>query len=272
MKTTIAYAVGLASALLGTSVNAQTLYAIDDNSRNLITIDRTTGAISVVGATGVAAGLFGDLAYDPGAGVAYWVAGRNNDSLYTVNLATGGATLVGSHGIGDMFGLAYDTATGQLFGTSTFSGAVYTLNTSTGAATSVGPSAQYPGGLDYIAGTNTIIGFGAGGGNFYSVDPITGASSPISAGVGFINDGDLAYDVGANVTYVADYSGNFFRYNSALNGRVTVASGLGPIASLILVGQGPRIPEPATWAMMILGFGLTGAGVRARARTRITCA
>lgn len=30
------------------------------------------------------------------------------------------------------------------------------------------------------------------------------------------------------------------------------------------------VPEPATWAMMILGFGLTGAAVRRRARTKGT--
>jgi hypothetical protein len=40
----------------------------------------------------------------------YWVPGRGNNNLYTINVSTGAATLVGSHGITDMFALAYDTA------------------------------------------------------------------------------------------------------------------------------------------------------------------
>ncbi len=38
----------------------------------------------------------------------YWSAGRDNNNLYTINLLTGAATLVGTHGIGDMFALGYD--------------------------------------------------------------------------------------------------------------------------------------------------------------------
>ncbi len=33
-----------------------------------------------------------------------------------------------------------------------------------------------------------------------------------------------------------------------------------------LAGTTPPVPEPATWAMMIAGFGLAGATMRVRAR------
>jgi hypothetical protein len=32
------------------------------------------------------------------------------------------------------------------------------------------------------------------------------------------------------------------------------------------------IPEPASWALMIIGFGLVGVSARRRARTTVTCA
>ncbi|HEV2569460.1 PEPxxWA-CTERM sorting domain-containing protein [Sphingomonas sp.] len=34
----------------------------------------------------------------------------------------------------------------------------------------------------------------------------------------------------------------------------------------------PGVPEPATWAMMLSGFGLLGAAARRRARSSVTCA
>jgi len=48
------------------------LYAIDDTTNSLLTIDPSTFAISVVGSTGVGVGDFGDLTYDSNHGVMYW--------------------------------------------------------------------------------------------------------------------------------------------------------------------------------------------------------
>ena len=77
-------------------LRAATLYGIDDGTNSLVTIDRASGAVTVIGPTGVANGNFGDLTYDSNHGVLYWVAGGFGDeNLYTINPTTGAATLVG---------------------------------------------------------------------------------------------------------------------------------------------------------------------------------
>ena len=124
-----------------------TLYAMDDSSNSLYSIDPNTYALTFIGSTGVGTGDFGDLAYNPGSGTAYWAPGRGNDNLYTINLQTGAATLVGSHGVDDMFAMAYDSGTGKLYG-ETSTGDFYDINTTNGSATLLGNNSVYAGGLD----------------------------------------------------------------------------------------------------------------------------
>jgi hypothetical protein len=50
-----------------------------------------------------------------------------------------------------------------------------------------------------------------------------------------------------------------------IGGQVTGAVGNG-------VPGGPGVPEPATWAMLILGFGMVGAGLRMRRRPALSLA
>jgi len=46
----------------------------------------------------------------------------------------------------------------------------------------------------------------------------------------------------------------------------------GPTPTPTPVTPGPAVPEPATWAMMTLGFAITGLAIRRRKRTRATVA
>lgn len=98
MLQSVCRAVGAASRNVGRPV----LYAIDDATNSLLTINPVTYAISVVGSTGVASGDFGDLTYDSNHGVMYWDSGRGDNSIYTLNLSTGAATLVGATGLTDL--------------------------------------------------------------------------------------------------------------------------------------------------------------------------
>jgi hypothetical protein len=52
-------------------------------------------------------------------------------------------------------------------------------------------------------------------------------------------------------------------------GRFT-GTGTGTLIPLISSGTPGAVPEPATWAMIVVGFGLVGAGMRRRTRNTVT--
>ena len=184
------------------------LYAMNDQTNTLYSIDPNTYALTSIGYTGVAAGDFGDLAINPNNNTAYWVPGRGNDNLYTINLQTGAATLVGAHNIDDMFSLAYDTATSTLYGESS-TGNFYSLSTTNGAATLIGNNGVYPGGLTYRADINQLVLLGAGTATFYSINPNTGNATALG-GSGFVNDNGLAWDPVQGKFFVDDWSANLY--------------------------------------------------------------
>lgn len=74
-----------------------TVYAIDAKG-NLITVDKTTGTVTTVGATGVKPGNWQQgMAVDPKTDALYWAAGDADDystKLYEVDAETGKATFV----------------------------------------------------------------------------------------------------------------------------------------------------------------------------------
>lgn len=259
------FALALAAAALpATPALSFTIYAIDNNADTLLTLDRTTGAKTVVGSLGTAVS-FGDLAWD--GSTLYLLGGRNNNALYSVDRTTGAATLIGSHGVTDLFGLAYNPLDGHLYATQFAGGSgFYRLDKLTGAATPVVASGTMLDGLAFNSTLGTLVGAQGGQGAFFSVDAATGDALQIGAGAGFLNNGDLDFDAASGAYYVADFSGFFFRYSTNTQSRTIIASGLGAIDGLAIVRDVTApIPEPASWAMMITGFGLIGGTIRRRA-------
>jgi hypothetical protein len=85
-------------------VNSPSSSSIDPG--HLITINPLNGDGTDIGSFGLAGGgnTLADLAFDPATGVLYgWRAGDSGD-LYTVNLQSGAATLVGESGLSDLSG------------------------------------------------------------------------------------------------------------------------------------------------------------------------
>jgi len=237
------------------------LYAIDDTTNSLYTINPTTYALTFVGSLG-ASGDFGDLAYDPNSGTAYWIAGRGNDSLYTINLNTGVASFVGAHGVDDMFSLAYDSANHTLYGDAT-NGNFYSISTTTGAATLIGNNGVYPAGMTFRPDTGQLILVMAGGqGSFFSINPATGAATLLGS-PGFVNDGGVAWDPELGVYYIDDWSGNLYTVDPNTY-QLTKVSSLNGDAwdGIIFPGGGGQVPEPAS--LLLFGSGVVALGSRLR--------
>jgi DNA-binding beta-propeller fold protein YncE len=239
------------------------LYAMDDATNTLYTIDPNTYALTLVGYTGVGTGDFGDMAYDPGSGTAYWIAGRGNDTLYTLNLNTGKATQVGSYGIDDMFALAYDPATHGLYGDAT-NGNFYSLDPSTGKATLIGSNGVYPGGMTYNSTSGQLILTMAGGtGTFYSIDPTTGKATQLGS-PGFLNDNGVAWDADQGAYYVDDWSGNLYKVDPKTWTYKVVSTLNGDAFDGIIYPTGGSGTTPEPGSLLLLGTGIAAVGSRLR--------
>jgi hypothetical protein len=89
--------------------NSNVLYGLSqpplgDPTPSLYTISQTTGAETLIGATGLAGDNLAGLTFDPISQVLYAAIGTN---LYTINVLTGAPTLIGNTGFGDYAGLAF---------------------------------------------------------------------------------------------------------------------------------------------------------------------
>lgn len=243
-----------AALLLLSTVQAGTIYYIDDSSNSLRTMDPNTYATALVGATGVG-GDFGDLAYNSATGTLFWAPGRGNDNLYTLNMATGAATLVGAHGVSDLFGLAYDPLTGMLYGQSS-SSSFYSLDMNAGAATLIGSNSVYPGGLTYNGTLGALVLSSAGTGDFYTVNPASGAATLLSVGSGFLNDNGLAYDPDRDIYWTNDWSGFVYQYDANTFARSAVLSEQGALDGIVYIAGAAQVPEPSTMGLIAGGGAL----------------
>lgn len=117
-------------------------------------------------------------------------------------------------------------------------------------------------------------------GSFYgcaatqTIDP-NGETFPSAAGIPYLGFNVSNLDGSGGGTSFYFFSANAF---SQLGAHVAQnppdGSGLGNAgpATLLLSGQVGAVPEPATWAMLILGFGLIGAAARSRRAPALTWA
>lgn len=262
----------VASAALSISCSASAglILALDNGNDTLVSIDTDTFAVTTIGSLGTDANFAG-LAYDFNTDTLYMAGGRDNNSLYTVNQNTGAATLIGNHGIQDLFAIAFDTTNNVLYGTQFSRGqGFYTLNTSNGSATTINNQMLNGiGGLTYNHTLDELIGMNDGPGDIFSIDRANGAQTLIHDG-GNVNDSGFTYDADNNFYWDIDYSGNLFSYDID-NGyaRTTHLTGLGNFDGAVYLNSGNAqppvgVPEPSTLA--ILSCGIIGLVLRKRKR------
>jgi len=122
-----------------------------------------------------------------------WIDDAQNQ-LGTVDVATGGKTVVGGFGIGSqtMTDIAFDPS-GNLWGISFNS--IYTINKTTGAATFVGNHGISGGNALVFSAAGTLYAAGATT-SLYTVNTVTGAGSAVGGSMGSTSGGDLAFNGG----------------------------------------------------------------------------
>ena len=92
--------------------SAGVLFTVDTTNNRLDTVNLLTGALLTSTALNINPGTVAGLAFDPTTGVAYFADGGTGGTgqLYTLNTATGAATVVGALGENNIAGLAFRPA------------------------------------------------------------------------------------------------------------------------------------------------------------------
>lgn len=261
-----------AAALAFTGVaNAAPIIGVDENN-NLVKFDSATPGMftSTTAITGTSATFLGIDIRDSN-GVLY---GLGDDlRLYTINQFTGMATAVGGALAitGTNFGFDFNTAVDALRIVSN-NGSNYTVNPNTGtlngAFTPVFFAAGDPNagfapvvaGNGYLHGTPTQFAISTSrdalvrqANNAGTLTTVGSLGVPVGPRTGF----DIGFDGQA---YLAD-ANKFYTVNLNTGAATFVGNLANPLFGITALNA---VPEPATWLMMILGFGFIGAAMRDR--------
>lgn len=215
----------LAMAWAG-QVHAGTLYAVDYNSDQLLTIDPATGDSSALGGWGSLSAFpsIYAMAYDPIDETMYAVDSAN-DQLLSIDLATGAGTAIGDahamnaggFGLGEgmlnntIRAMTYDPVSRTLVGVDPAAGQFFTLDTQTGEAVGIGsPDANFPAidGLTIDPVNQIAYAYAPSGNEFIAVDLSTGQITSmdhidIYSG-GFYSVHSLAFNPDDGLIYAVD--------------------------------------------------------------------
>ncbi|MEQ9569146.1 MAG: hypothetical protein RLN75_03060 [Longimicrobiales bacterium] len=214
------------------------LYLIEHDADVLRRMDPSSLSIHDIGPLGVGFD-FGDCAWDSDAGTLYMVDGRGQNRLYTVDLATGAATPVGTHGVRDLFAIEYHGPSQTLYAAGGVAPryVLYRLDRETGEATEVGELSRAVHGLAWDAQRQQMVAVRASNANalLMTVDLATAALTILDGTVAVDNHG-IGYDPQRDVFWAADWVGTVFRFDPVDGFAVTeVAAGTGSHTCLAYV-------------------------------------
>ncbi len=240
MKSRNVLLAGLAVGVLAAGTQAGDLYTIRTSDDVLRKFDTTTQTFTDIGPIGIAFD-FGGMTWDSSTGTMYLVPGRAGPGFYEVDLNSGATTLIGNHGLRDLFSLAYDPTSNTVYaGQSSQAQGFHKMNVSTGAATLIGNPGVNLDGLTYDPIRDKVVGAYAGPGDLYDMDLGTGNASLIYNG-DFFNNCGVTYDDDSGLYWMIDWSGDMYTFDPS-NGyaRTLVMGGLG--AHDALSSAGPSAP------------------------------
>ena len=202
------------------------LYTINTSTDQLQAISLATGVIETIGPIGFDL-QFGDLAFDRASGNMYLIEARPNRRLHSINTSTGAATLLGEHGVEDLFGAGYHIPSGTLYASGETPRGWYRMNTSTATAVFLGEPDASLTDIAWDPIRETFVGYEGLSGKLYSISLGTGDTTLI-ANLTFINNGGIEVDPLTGDYYIIDLSGKFYRVQpDADYTRTEIMSGIG---------------------------------------------
>ncbi len=281
-------AVGLAAAVLATTpAHAVRLFAVDETN-NLISFDSSNPgtnlssvAISVISGASVLA-----IDYRVLTGVTYVLT--DDRKLYSLSLPTGAATLFAdvSAMTGVNFAFDFNPANANLrivsndnsnyvfnFVTNTL---VPGANVAYGAADpsfglnpDITAAAYLNNDNDPATGT-TLFTIDTANDVLTTQNPATGVLTtvgPLGVNLGARTSFDIATNGTTNTPFVLN-GNNLFSINLATGALSSIGNTSTSLFALTAVPNA-AVPEPATWGLMLIGFGMIGAALRRPNRVRV---
>lgn len=273
----------LAAATMATGAQAATVFGVDENN-NLVTFSSATpGTIASSVLINGTSATFLALDFRGSNGLLYGLA--DDLRLYTINASTGLATAIGGPLAitGSNFGFDFNESVDMIRVVSN-DDSNYVVNPNTGVATRF-TDVFYAAG-DPNAGINPTISGNAyirGTPNQFAIDTTGDFLVRQANNTGVLTTvGSLGVAVGPRTAFDIDTDGAAYLMDANRFYTVNTTTG-----AATLVGTSQRaifgiavqaVPEPGTWAMMILGFGAVGGAMRRRnasaktARVKLTYA
>ena len=177
-----------------------TLYALDYDTNQFVSIDTATGARTVIGTTSPNGSWSGMTGATDGTLYAVSSVCGSNSTLYTIDPNSGALTTIGNIGAGTCIIDIAINAEGQMYGVDIVSDVLYQIDPNTGVGTLVGPlgaSANYAQGMDFEE-TSGILYWAAytASGEMRVIDTNTGASALVGAFPGGAEVDGLAFATG----------------------------------------------------------------------------
>jgi hypothetical protein len=268
----------LAAGLVPGLAQAELIYGLTSDNR-IVTFDSATpGSVgSSLAITGLGGDVLTGIDLRPATDQLYSVATSGN--LYRLDLSGGGyaASLVGNIGVGltgQGYGIDFNPTVDRLrlIDDSDQNLRINPANAVTLTDTPIG------GGFDIVgsAYTNSFAGavstvlYGldaAGDQLLRSTNPNGGVYISIGPlGVPLGSGDRIGFDISGSTGDAYFNSGSQFYSLSLATGGATLIGSLGS-GALVGLTAFAAVPEPATWALMIGGFGLAGLALRSRRRT-----
>lgn len=186
------------------------LLTVRTNDDTLVALNPETLVMTDIGNLGINFD-FGEIAWDESTGTMWMIDGWAQRSLYTVDITTGAATLVGFHGE-SLFGLEFDPTTGILYGSGYGPSGLFTFDQATADATFVGDPLIDGDGLAWDSLRSQMVAIQGGGGAVFSIDLANGASAVLSQ-EGFINNCGFGYEPIGDLFWAIDWSGDVYTYD-----------------------------------------------------------